>query len=508
MLKPDRSDWLGIGAIMLLAFVLRLWGLNATLWYDEITTLVDFTRPSFSVLLTEYPSLNHHVLFSLLAKGSIQILGETPFALRLPAALMGLVSIWVLWLLIWEAGRILKSSEIPTRWIAHLTALFFATTYHHIWFSQNARGYTGVILFSLLAILFYLRGQRSGNGRNWLWMSVSLALGLYTHLSAALLFSAFGIVYLFWLGKQTFGNGPENNLTNDLKPLWAFAGGVAGALVLLLPMLGDIVSTFTSVSQGPGPDSTKTDAIAHWKNPLWMLKEVASSLSTSGPIMLIGGAGICAILGGGMFSLSKRGGWLLPAIVLVHIPLTIILLQLGSMRVWPRYFLIDLPFLCYFLIEGAFFYGALTSKISERFGLVFLKASKLGFVFSIVGILASASLLPKNYTMPKQPYVAARDHINANRSDDSEVTTLGMASVSYNLYYAPEWLVTETLKELVALESANKEVWLVYAFPNVTEGRYPDIFKHLVGSWTEVADFDGSLGDGNVVVWRTPPKKR
>jgi 4-amino-4-deoxy-L-arabinose transferase-like glycosyltransferase len=92
------TDALWLGGILILACVLRVIGLNAGLWYDEIDTLVHYVRPSFFDLITHYPSLNHHVLYSLQAKASILVFGESAWALRLPAFLFGMASIWALWL--------------------------------------------------------------------------------------------------------------------------------------------------------------------------------------------------------------------------------------------------------------------------------------------------------------------------------------------------------------------------------------------------------------------------
>src|SRR5262245_54183136 len=105
-------DRLVLGAILALALCLRLYELNAGLWYDEVDTLVSFTRPSFGWLLSNYPSLNHHIFFSLQAKACIVLFGESPFALRLPAALLGTGSVAVLWLL---------AREVSSRTVAHLS---------------------------------------------------------------------------------------------------------------------------------------------------------------------------------------------------------------------------------------------------------------------------------------------------------------------------------------------------------------------------------------------------
>jgi len=87
------ADFVWIGAILVLACVLRVIHLDSGLWYDEIDTLVHAVRLPFGYLTTHYPSLNHHVLFSLEARVCVLLFGENAWALRLPAVLFRVGSI-------------------------------------------------------------------------------------------------------------------------------------------------------------------------------------------------------------------------------------------------------------------------------------------------------------------------------------------------------------------------------------------------------------------------------
>src|SRR5690606_32644143 len=104
----SRAETLWLVAILAVAAVLRPTKLDSSLWYDEVDTLVNFVRAPFAELVTNYPSLNHHVLFSLEAKVSTLLFGESAWALRLPAALLGVGSIWAAWLL---AREVLSRNE-------------------------------------------------------------------------------------------------------------------------------------------------------------------------------------------------------------------------------------------------------------------------------------------------------------------------------------------------------------------------------------------------------------
>ena len=122
----SRHEWLALAAILLLALVLRVIGLNAQLWYDEILTLTDFVRKPYGELVGDFSSLNNHMFYSLQARASILAFGESAWALRLPAMLYGVASLVVLWRMGREAaGRRaacrdlprLRSSSPAARWI-------------------------------------------------------------------------------------------------------------------------------------------------------------------------------------------------------------------------------------------------------------------------------------------------------------------------------------------------------------------------------------------------------
>src|SRR5262245_4714243 len=152
------SDVVWLCSILGVAFTLRLIKLDSALWFDEIATLVEFVRLPTMQLLTTLTSMNNHVLYSLEAKATIAVFGESAWSLRLPAMLFGVASIWALW---WLARRLVTASE------ANMAALLMAVSYHHIWFSQNARGYTGLMFWSLIGSALFIRGITQPGWRAW-----------------------------------------------------------------------------------------------------------------------------------------------------------------------------------------------------------------------------------------------------------------------------------------------------------------------------------------------------
>jgi hypothetical protein len=87
------------------------------------------------------------------------------------------------------------------------------------------------------------------------------------------------------------------------------------------------------------------------------------------------------------------------------------------------------------------------------------------------------------------------------------VVTLGLTSRPYAEYYAPQWQAVSSLPELMSLAQSRPEVWLVYSFPAVTERRHPDIAAYVGEQFERVRRFPGTLGGGDVLVFRAKPKQ-
>ena len=486
------ADFVWIGAILVLACVLRVIHLDSGLWYDEIDTLVHAVRLPFGYLTTHYPSLNHHVLFSLEARVCVLLFGENAWALRLPAVLFGVGSIWALWLL---------AKQITSPWIARLSALLLAVSYHHIWFSQNARGYTGILFWSLIATYLFIRSGKESSWRLWVLYGVVMALAIYTHLTAFFFFVAQGLAYIGLVGYHNLfrRRGDEAGTAwSEVLPLLGYAVGGLLTVLLYIPLIPDMIGTFSKVT-APQPEAVA--AAAHWKSPIWMFLEVGSSLSTQGPVLAVAIPILLMATFVGVLRMLKTAP-LVPITVLVHIPLTLVVLVALSFRVWPRFFFVDIAFICLFLVEGAFFLGDRAGLLLGKLRVGRPQPQALGIVFALLGILASLAILPRNYLHPKQDFVGARNFIEANRNPQSIVLTLGLATMPYSEYYAPAWKALETMGELEAAQQSKPDVWVVYSFPAVTERRYKDVTDYLASHF-QAWHFPGTLGDGDVLVFRS-----
>lgn len=475
-----------IAGISLIALALRSYKLDASLWFDEIVTVVQYLRIPTSELIVTYENLNNHMFHSLQAQLAVALAGESAWSVRLPAMLFGVGSIWALWRL---------CHEITGPWEARFAALLMAVSYHHVWFSQNARGYTGLLFFSLVATWLLIRALRDPNLRVWLAFGLCLTLSMYTHLTAAFYFLAAGIAYLLVVGWRA-----ANPSTAPLPKLWMpIVGcgiGVVLTLVLYSPLIGQMIAAFTEVTVGEEP-AVYAESIAEWDSPLWMAGEIVASLGPIGILL----PGVLAVVLIGIVSLWRTVP-VVPLILVIHVPMTIALLVAFEFRVWPRYFVTDLGLISLFLVHGAFVVGRWVAGFD--FVPTALKGERLGMVLATAGIAASLVLLPRNYLYPKQDYAGVHRYVEANRAADSVVISIGRGSDPFLTYYEPHWPRADSVADFQALRKPGVETWLVFTFPDVIERRHADIFEAAGPSFEKAAYFPGTLSDGGFVVLRSP----
>ena len=121
-------------SILLVAVILRCWNLIQSFWWDEIWSTMPYaTAPSLWQTISSVGYyFNNHLFYSLLARFSIMLLGENEIAARLPAVIMGLAAVAVLF----ATGKKFLGTGSGI-----VGALLLAISAFHIDHSSEARGY-------------------------------------------------------------------------------------------------------------------------------------------------------------------------------------------------------------------------------------------------------------------------------------------------------------------------------------------------------------------------------
>ncbi len=476
----DRDHQILTG-ILLLALGLRVWGLNAPLWYDEITTVETHLRLPWDEMMTSY-SMNHHYLYSLQAKLSASLFGEAAWSVRLPAMIFGVGSVAAIWVL---------AKRVAGTRIAHITALLLALSFHHIWFSQNARGYTELAFWSTLGMIFFLEGMRDPRLKVWLAYAACLALAIATHLTGFFFFAAQGLVSLIIASLKIRRVGVLDNSVR-WPAIGYIVGGVA-ALAFYAPILSSVVEVTSTVNE-----TSKVDVMQEYQNPLWsVLEAFRTVLGSLGPALAIIAFAVIALSVIGAMHLRKQSPLFAP-IVGVHIALTMALLIALGMRIWPRFFFVDIGFLMLLIVVGVY---ATCAWIKPRFPLLPAKAV---FPLAVAAMtIISAGLAVRNYVAPKQNLAGAVEYIATESDADARIYGVGVAAGLYTSFYGTNWSAIETEAEFDAAMVAPGPVYLVIAFPARSFRTLPPMDQMAESGTLElVKHFPGTLGDGNVLIFK------
>jgi hypothetical protein len=464
-----------IGGLLALAAALRLRALEVGPWFDEIDTWIHYARRPLGEILTTFDSQNQHLVYSVCARLSILVFGDGVVALRLPAVVFGVASVWALW----HFGL-----RLTDRREALFAAALLTVSYHHVWFSQNARGYTGLLLFTLLgsARLLDMLAQREPVGpRPAIAYGFWMALAAATHATAVLAVAAHGLIWLALLVASTRRTVGPNRWLPGLGLVFAASFGFL-AYARVLPQFLDTLLAPTMPGQA-----------TQWKEPLWLVTETFRVLSLGLP-----GGQLTLVLGllvGGLGLVSyARQSFSVLATLLLGAFLTAGAMVATKHNLWPRLFFFSAGFFVLIGIRGFAAWVALTAHA----GLQSLSGALLTALLTLA-CLTSAATLPRVWA-PKQDFRGALDHVQGSRGPRDAVVTVDMTVMPYRDLYGAGWSVVDNLPDLEAIERIHPRTWLVYTTPTRLQAEHPDLWAHLEAEYEASRTFWGTVSGGEVVV--------
>ncbi|MDW8185393.1 MAG: glycosyltransferase family 39 protein [Anaerolineae bacterium] len=196
------TRWIAVAGLLWLAAILRwidLPHLPYGLWYDEAYYGLDALQVLEGHLALFFPENNgREPLFIYLVAGAIAILGPTPYALRLTASMIGLLTVAATLRMAWTLSR---------RWeVGMLSGILMAFL---LWPLNLSRvGFrAGLFPLATALILWALtRAARSGRAWDWALAGFLWGGGFYTYLAARMtvLPIALGLILGRWRDPQRF----------------------------------------------------------------------------------------------------------------------------------------------------------------------------------------------------------------------------------------------------------------------------------------------------------------
>jgi 4-amino-4-deoxy-L-arabinose transferase-like glycosyltransferase len=425
--------------------------MNAEFWFDEIATVQNEVRKPAADIIVHYGAANNHVFNSLLAHVCASIGGERPWVVRLPAVLFGIASVWAFYFvarLFWEES------------VALLGTLLFAVSYHHVYYTQQARGYSAFVFFALLATGMLIRLLRAETNRaaNWYGVGYALSLGLGAYSLLLTGFLVVGHACALLLGRRW------------RALLWLGAGGVVTGL-LYAPMASSLLTYYREHPSYTG-------------HPIFSLAFAQELRPLAIPLVI--GALVTPFL---LMRLGRRQP-LAAAILFLPLVFTILLPALRGQGAHPRSLIYGLPL------------GYLLLTVALEWGRTRFRWLVLGGV--VVASVASLVMLRRYYTLPKQGFQQALDYVAAHRQPGDDVIglTLGGKAVRF---YDPSVVLINNAEELEAWKrQAKNRTWVVYTFGGELQGSAPTLSKWVRDDTDREETFPGVIGDGEVYVHLWP----
>ncbi|HJU74411.1 MAG TPA: glycosyltransferase family 39 protein [Gemmatimonadaceae bacterium] len=437
-------------------------------------------RSPVGSILTEYWGDNHHPLYALLAHASRALFGEAPWSVRLPAVLFGVATIPALFAL---ARRLVSTRE------ALLACAFLSVSYHHVWFSQNARGYSAMAFFAVVLTWLALRGLSEPAWRPWAWYGVVAALAAFTHLTAIFIVVGHAVAVVAYLVLRDRSTARAETVRRAALGFALAAGLTVAFYGAMLPQVYDYFVNRPSNLLG-----VSTTRWAVLEGIRVLVLGLSGGMLAAGVVAVALGA---SCVGSGLVSLWRRA----PAFVLLLIMPVLAtiggaLMARGTM--YPRFFFFAIGPVVIVVMRGAF---AIAEWLAERIRLpLFANPLRVATVGSSALIVVSALSLIPNYRYPKQDFEGAMRFVLQAKGPADAVVSSGVPADPYTQLWQLPWPNIETPQQLAEARNNAPRTWVLYTFPRYLESRSPGIADVIRRECRPERVFRGTVGGGDIVV--------
>ncbi len=347
-------------------------------------------------------------------------------------------------------------------------------------------GYTALLFWTIISTYLFLKGLQENRPAWWLSYGLSAALGMYTHLTMGFVIAGQFIAFFI----QT--------ILDKHRPGWRRWQGIwigftsAGLITLLLyaPVLGSISSAMST---------TLTGVPKIWNSPLWTILEILKGLQLGFSQSLVVAGGLCLMMLG-IVDYFRRNPVFLTIFLLPPIIGSLATIALGH-PLWPRFFFFAVGFGALVVVRGAMTLTHLTVRLLRLPGKAEIWLSSL---LSITLILASA-WSARNVYGPKQDYIGALKYVNASQQPEDAVVVASLTIPPYQEYLKTGWQAVKSKDELNKIKQTSARTWLVLTFPDVLLASFPELGMSISTDFQLMSTFYGTVGDGQVYVYRYPP---
>ncbi len=202
-----KKEKLFLGACIILASILRLWKLSdipihltpdeASLGYNAFSVLKtgrDEYGQIFPIIFKSFGDYKPG-LYVYSAIPFVAVFGLSEFSVRLPSALAGIASVWLIYLI---ANALIPEFKTQKTNIGLMAAFLLAINPWHVHFSRGAWEANLSLFLTLLGILFFLKGL--AQKKLFIWSAAAFGLTLWTYQGAKLstALTLFTLTLAYW----------------------------------------------------------------------------------------------------------------------------------------------------------------------------------------------------------------------------------------------------------------------------------------------------------------------
>lgn len=453
-----------MAVILATALMIRVYPLNRGLGQDELYTAVNFVEGgSIWATLSSSGAFNNHIGYSIMARLSNKLFGHSERSLRLPALLLGLASLYVFWLL----GR-----SILTFSAATLATFVLALSPPHVIWSVEARGYSGMIFFSLLSSYLYLRLLRQPNAREACLYVAASAVGIYVHLYSVFVVGVQVLLFIeSWISKRPAPLGGVQVTPAFSRLFWRSFVAIAGlSLIAYMPAAHSMIADL--IKRGRGNFNPTF--------PWSLIQQLSGSEHSTIAIFVFVTAAVGWCYLSRVRPLETRY-----FSALIVLPLLLMWLA-RPFDLYPRFFAYWLPYYILFFVAGL---GALwnLARPDQSAWPGFL--ARAGASILLVAVLFHWTAKRWHY-IPQEGYREASSAMLADADDTVRFCAIGGARSVWRYYIHQPIAMPASVEELQKLSATGKEIRCAYyeaSWQNEQQTALAEFLRQY-GRWRKVKD--------------------
>ncbi|MCL7411687.1 MAG: glycosyltransferase family 39 protein [Methanosarcinaceae archaeon] len=454
-------------AITLLGAYLRIHNLGTqSIWLDEGASYRYIQDTLMGTYRTAVSANEAPITFVLLHLMSY--FGTSEFMLRFPSAISGILTIPV----IYFVGSSLFGKEEGV-----ISAFLLSISMMHLWYSQEARMYAHMTLFSLMSLYFFYQANKENTKKLWAYYVIATSLAFYSHYYTV--FVIIPEVFYYLVSQIVVPSVNKRKLfISDPKNIRLFSISMVALFICILPFLTIFVKQALSrVSSAPTWGMQQS---LNFIPSMLIQFSTQKSGTTSLIFILIFVIGLIAA------ALRQKEQFTFLGIFLV-IPLTASYILAGSMPFSPRYLLFLLPVYLILVSRGitaiaGFFY---LSKGSSSKDTVKKRHNAMILVVLLFALISLPLITGYYNSIQKNDWRVTSEYLQTvTQPGDAIVTLPGYMSQPLVYYY----------------DNSSDETMLVSS--SYTNDGLSDTVKNYNRVWFFVTwDISAANPDGSALQW-------